>query len=317
MIEVVNNESNVGHLNGSKDNIHKLPVVKYDGYRPPSEFAFSMVSTYEERRQVLEWNTCRELFNKDILINFKYTDASGVDINMLRLLIKPPDYGNFKKNLFNARAALRLCEEHAGWSERSVISSVKHTHKIEAYLITGPGQWMASPQMLSLAIHIIRLICFNGPANVDDWDSFINWMENHYNYNHDVDHNHDIAYADDDDDDNYDDDDDAYEDEDEKHLEYVIKTNKLITKYLPDILTHSEALFEDNSLWAEDVIDDDEDVDESFYSNSGIVSFLEYLQINTRPKAKDYTRKYFTDSDNYFKKYVTKKADKFKKLIKQ
>lgn len=246
---------------------HRLPVVKYEGYKPSYEFSFSLVSlNKKERCQITSWHTCREELNREVLTKIYDDMDSLVDIDTLRILVKPPydDYIDYKKNLFNARAALRLCEEHAGWTERSVISTVNHSQNIEAYLITGPGEWMSSPQMLSLAIHLIRLICFFGPADVDSWESFENWMSKNCDYN-EVGREYD--------------DDSSYEMD--NNLKITITTNGTILKYISDILKHSTTLFKNNDSWCSEFIDGDGYVDGDFTDNSGIVSFLNSIKIKS------------------------------------
>jgi len=145
----------------------KLPRVKAragsssDSYAP-SGFQFAFVSSPAEgRQQCTGLHSCRESVNsvlKSHVFGNHGKDAPA-DLTRFRLLIAGPG-ADAKTRLFGAKACLNLCEGIAGW-KRSTISTVKHEKYKNAWLITGPGEWMKSPQLVSAATFILRVCCQN------------------------------------------------------------------------------------------------------------------------------------------------------------
>jgi hypothetical protein len=160
----------------------KLIRVQGLGGRSPyghSSMNFSFVSSPADgRRQVCSIVTCREYVNRTVWAAYNgksvsnYTHAANppMDFDRLRLLIvhDPDGVEAFKRKLFNGKAALNLFEKLAGW-KKSTITTVKHSDYSNAWLLTGPQEWISQPQLLSLATWILRLASFAGPLNVESY----------------------------------------------------------------------------------------------------------------------------------------------------
>ena len=146
-----------------------------------TSFNFCFVSEPDpEREQVTPIATCREHLNRNVMLSLNRgkcdnqeihgTDKT-VDTSKLRLLIvsDPTNIYTFKSKLFNGKAVLNVIEELAGW-EKSKITTVKHEIYSNAWLITGPKEWMSQPQLLSIATWILRLTADYGPLNTESYD---------------------------------------------------------------------------------------------------------------------------------------------------
>ena len=134
------------------------------------------------RIQVTSNMTCREIVNEAVRQSIRskighWTGPHQIDMDKLRLLFvySPLMMDEFKRRLFNGKAALNLLERIAGWEE-SKITTVKHGNYKNAWLITGPKQWMSQPQMLSLATWVLRLAAKAGPIDVENYDDFEAWL---------------------------------------------------------------------------------------------------------------------------------------------
>jgi hypothetical protein len=96
---------------------------------------------------------------------------------------------DFKRKLFNGKAALNLLEGLAGW-KKSTITTVKHSNYSHAWLLTGPEEWLSQPQLLSLATWVLRLAGFSGPLNVESYDhlekSFFDLLQDDHRGNSDT-----------------------------------------------------------------------------------------------------------------------------------
>jgi hypothetical protein len=145
-------------------------------------FAFSSAPINGERYQASGEMTCREYFNRAVK-EFVNNETSGphhifgkdapIDLEKLRILVLTSADGvkEYKKKLFNAKAALNRLEEMAGFESTSKITTVKHKNFSNAWLITGPKEWMSQPQLLSLATWILRVVNRYGPINVNSYDT--------------------------------------------------------------------------------------------------------------------------------------------------
>ena len=147
-------------------------------------FNFCFVSGPDTGRvQVTNLATCREYVNKNVMISLNRSLFSEselpktdqiVDLSQLRLLIVTDpddrDFDKFKNRLFSGKSALNTIESIAGW-EKSKITTVKHDFYTNAWLITGPKEWMSQPQLLSVATWIIRLSADYGPLNTESYDA--------------------------------------------------------------------------------------------------------------------------------------------------
>jgi hypothetical protein len=162
----------------AKGEKRKLPRVKarvgQSGKEySPSGFRFAFVSSPEEgRQQATALNSCRENVNNGIRTHIcgQHGKDAPVDRSRLRLLVAGPSKQS-KDKLFNAKAMLNLCEDLAGW-KRSTISTVKHENYDNAWLITGPGEWMMAPQLLSACTLILRVCTQAAPVKAETYDEF-------------------------------------------------------------------------------------------------------------------------------------------------
>lgn len=148
------------------------------GYYKYSGMGFTFVSKPTNGRvQCASLLICREGVNRiPYLARNKKEEASHnfvtdtpVDFEKLRLLIVETideNYDDFKTRLFSGKALLNRYEEEAGWSP-SKITTVKHSDYKNAWLLTGPKEWMSQPQLLSIATLFIRLMSVHGPLDVD------------------------------------------------------------------------------------------------------------------------------------------------------
>lgn len=162
----------------------KKKLIRVEGLGSSNPYAissmnFSFVSSPADgRRQVCGIMTCRENVNSAVwsALNEQTTSYYNVenpdmDFTKLRLLMvhDADRVDDFKRRLFNGKAALNLLEGLAGW-KKSTITTVKHSNYKNAWLLTGPEEWMSQPQLLSLATWVLRLAGFKGPLNVDSYD---------------------------------------------------------------------------------------------------------------------------------------------------
>lgn len=177
----------------------KLPRIKKRvelvGVMPysPSEFNFSFVSAPEKgRQQASGIPSCREHLCKAVFyangalgcesINSFHSlgKDAPIDMSRLRLLIMTSDTNDgFKSRLFAAKSALNLFEEAAGW-KKSTISTVIHESRSfsKCWLITGPGEWMSQPQLLSTCALILRFCTKAGPFDTSNIKSLLaDWNE--------------------------------------------------------------------------------------------------------------------------------------------
>lgn len=153
-------------------------------------FAF-ISSSAKERMQCTRPMICRETINKvacfskngkAMSVHNPAKDAP-VDFEKLRLLIiktVKEDLADFKAKLFSGKALLNRYEEKAGWIP-SKITTVKHPHYKNAWLLTGPKEWMSQPQLLSIATLFMRLMSIHGPLNMDSFQQAENSLKILYN----------------------------------------------------------------------------------------------------------------------------------------
>ena len=142
---------------------------------------FAMMSAPPERKQCFKFQQCRDFVHEYVGSAIKSETypgngrvfASKVDFSKLRLLIqrgenaKDQSFIDFKENLFSAKRVLNHYEVIAGW-QPSVITTVKHDQFKHVWLLTGPGQWMSHPCLISAVTLIIRFVGANGPIDFKD-----------------------------------------------------------------------------------------------------------------------------------------------------
>lgn len=161
--------------------IHPSHCCGSEGYRN-SQFNFAWVSNPEtDRRQVSTLMTCREFVNCCIRAevagiddhHYKPIEKVRLDLEKMRLMIvhDPQDFDKFRTRLFHGKAILNLIEERLGW-EQSKITTVKHESYKNAWLITGPKEWMQNGPTMSIATLFLRIACRYGKGDELSSESF-------------------------------------------------------------------------------------------------------------------------------------------------
>lgn len=228
-----------------------------------TNITFTFVSSPENgRMQCTKLMSCRENLNKAISTSITTGDTGSkeqIDFEKLRLLIVKSvkdNYDDFKMKLFSGKALLNRYEEKAGW-ETSKITTVKHECHKNAWLLTGPKEWMSQPQLLSIATIFMRIMSVHGPLEVDTFEEAEDSLK-------------------------------------KLHADYIKAKNSLKEggsfTYYPDVdgylkhlneirimMTNSEEIFADIGLekaWA------DTNKDTSFGVQSGLLSFLNITKLN-------------------------------------
>ena len=137
---------------------------------------FTFVSSPENgRTQCSKLMSCRENVNKAVANSMAAGDTGRkdrIDFEKLRLLIVKSvkdDYDDFKMKLFSGKALLNRYEEKVGWKP-SKITTVKHKCHKNAWLLTGPKEWMSQPQLLAIATIFMRIMSVHGPLEVDTFE---------------------------------------------------------------------------------------------------------------------------------------------------
>jgi hypothetical protein len=169
--ELIKIKGNQGTLLGHRANV----VVN------GMHFAFSTAPKSGVRTQVSMYTNCREILCDRFGNSFRMEDEIRVDTEKMRLLVieTPPQYvklEDYKKRLFSGKAALNLLEGINKWPE-SKIATVNHEVYKDAWLITGPKEWISCPQMLSMATWVLRLCANFGPAETESLESFKEWLD--------------------------------------------------------------------------------------------------------------------------------------------
>jgi hypothetical protein len=174
----------------------KKKLVKVEGFnsgayrQKPRSIAFSLVSNPADgRKQVMCFQTCRDYLS-DALHAHIHNGGNGVykpgknpsiDTDKLRLLIgrhfdndKARD--KFVENIFSAKRLLNFYEDVAGWN-RSKITTVNHSDlKYDAWLITGPKEWVQYTNLLSIITLIFRIIGNYGPIEFSNNEDVEKWF---------------------------------------------------------------------------------------------------------------------------------------------
>lgn len=126
------------------------------------------------KKQITQFVRCREILcivprlsRHPALIKLKGStcgfneNSTKIDFDNLRLLLAYPDNsGDIKNRVFSAKRIVNILEEQAGWKEKSVITTVRHTqftNNNNMFMLTCPKEWMMAPQMLSLVVLLIRI----------------------------------------------------------------------------------------------------------------------------------------------------------------
>lgn len=142
----------------------------YDLYK--KEIGFTFVSSpNSSRQQVIEVSTCRDYVHERIRDHIRACEdgydkvVPKLDFKRLRMLLimGPESTIECKANLFSAKRALNVYEKMAGWKNLSKIVSVDYKNNHKSLLLTGPGEWMGHPVLMSMLTLIIRAGMKLGP----------------------------------------------------------------------------------------------------------------------------------------------------------
>jgi hypothetical protein len=154
-----------------------------------STMNFAFVSPPEERKQCTRATSCREYLARAALASlygntvnhWSPNIGTPVDFNRLRLLMvqDSPSIDAHKRRLFSGKAALNIIEAECGW-DISRITTVVHPDYKNAWLLTGPKEWMEQPQLLSLMAWIMRLAAYAGPIVADNYDELETWIKDEH-----------------------------------------------------------------------------------------------------------------------------------------
>jgi hypothetical protein len=135
------------------------------------------------RRQVTTLMTCREFVNRVIWAyhtgraddHYRPDRSKGIEFDpeKMRLLVvhDPSNFDIFRDRLFNGKGILNIIEDKMGW-ERSKITTVKHSEFSNAWLITGPKEWMQNGPTMSIATMFLRIACYFGKGSEFAVDNF-------------------------------------------------------------------------------------------------------------------------------------------------
>jgi hypothetical protein len=148
--------------------------------RDGMNFAFATAPKFGVRTQVTAVTSCREILCDRFGNSFRIDDEPKIDTEKMRLLVigvLGADKEEHKEKLFSGKAALNLLESINKWPE-SKIATVNHEIYEDAWLITGPKEWISCPQMLSIATWILRLCAKYGPAETENLEDFKKWLDN-------------------------------------------------------------------------------------------------------------------------------------------
>lgn len=176
----------MGTSDATKKTTKKLIRVEGRGGSSGGGYGFSSInfafvsSPATGRKQASSTMTCREYVNRTA-----YGCASGngdthhtplvdqpIDFERLRILVvhDPKGVDGFKTKLFNGKAIMNVLEKINKWKP-STITTVKHSVYENAWLLTGPAEWMSQPQLLSLATWVLRLAAVKGPIETKSFDA--------------------------------------------------------------------------------------------------------------------------------------------------
>jgi len=177
----------------------KKKLIKVEGYPDAGGYTSTSVGfafvnkTGEVRRQCTQQLHCRDYF-LDMVRYGKTNGAHGtcyttmhkeypIDLEKLRLLLskgfpsnsKSEDKEDFRDRLFSGKKALNWYERLAGFDGTSKITTVNHSHGSNAWLLTGPKEWLQYPTLISMGLLVLRLAAYNGPIEFDKDGSPEEW----------------------------------------------------------------------------------------------------------------------------------------------
>ncbi len=180
------------HSSPKKKQLVKVEAYIRSPYRISESTQFSLITHPDKgRKQVGNFLPCRDHVN-DLLRNFVHKKTSSVysygenppvDMDKLRLLIgrsfsNEEDREQFRNNIFSAKRLLNFYEKVAEW-EQSKITTVNHsTMKYNAWLVTGPKEWLSYSQLTSMITLIFRIIGNYGPIEFSNNKDVERWFYN-------------------------------------------------------------------------------------------------------------------------------------------
>ena len=179
----------------SEEKKKKKKLIKVEGYNTtyaqrPQSISFSLVSkTDKGRKQALKFLSCRDHLNDALYAKVHNTSSSvytpghdpTIDLDKLRLLIgryfnRGENREKFVENIFSAKRLLNFYEEVAGWN-KSKITTVNHSIlKYDAWLITGPKEWLSYPNLMSIITLTFRIIANHGPIEFSNNRDIEKWF---------------------------------------------------------------------------------------------------------------------------------------------
>lgn len=181
--------------------------IKIEGHKDDNNtygmysLSFSLVSSPKiGRKQCMNFVSCKAFLHDAIRSyvhsghpdtkgchGYEYGVDSEIDMNKLRLLVGTDFKHNhttketFRENLFCAKKIVNFYERTAGWTQ-SRIMEVDHSVFDDVWLMTGPKEWMQSPQLISMITLVIRACTLNGPVefktNEDIENIYKKWVDN-------------------------------------------------------------------------------------------------------------------------------------------
>jgi hypothetical protein len=141
-------------------------------YSPVStgDIAFCLVSSPTDgRRNVMSVMTCRDYLNDAMLKSIQpsydfsyYRGEIPIDWNRLRLGIffnkNKADIEEIHEKLLFAKKIINIYERIGKFSRNSTIIKADYAGKAEAWLVSGPKEWMKSSHLVSMVTLIFRMV---------------------------------------------------------------------------------------------------------------------------------------------------------------
>lgn len=175
----------------------KKQLVKVESFntgytQKPQSISFALVSNPASgRKQVMGFQNCRDYLSDALHAHIHNSDRSvyrpgtnpSIDLDKLRLLIgrhfnDDKARKKFVENIFSAKRLLNFYEDVADW-KRSKITTVNHsTLKYDAWLITGPKEWVQYTNLLSITTLLFRIIGNHGPIKFSNNGDIERWFYN-------------------------------------------------------------------------------------------------------------------------------------------
>jgi len=179
----------------SEEKLKKKKLIRIEGFnttytQKPQSISFALVSkTPGGRKQATKFLACRDYLNDAIHSRvhkgkccvYDYVSDPTIDLDKMRLLIgryfdNKKSREKLKENIFSAKRLLNFYEEAAGW-DKSKITTVKHSViDFNAWLITGPKEWVAYTNLLSVVTLIFRIIGNHGPIKFSNNEDVEKWF---------------------------------------------------------------------------------------------------------------------------------------------